>query len=485
MFASRFFNARFFTARFFATEPPSISWFTASPGGLFRRIGRATYLLNSLNSWRGSADLSAASIVSLGTGIDNIAAQYDASNQSLVDNLYSQRDAARMSLAGLPFAMQSLVTATVTTMIDDLLAVNSRTISVCMALLVEEMENEAATVNANAVSASVEADPDNTGTAAMVCSVKGPDGRDREYVFAEEIRVTCATQAQDSTATAGSESWSVLGELAQPDSMAHDWPLGSGAATSITAIDAAGSNNRLANGDFEDFTSNTPDNWTIVTGSAGTTVLREATEKYAGSYGLEIVGNGSELTSLTQSFNQSSGSGSTYALKPSTVYAVNCWIKVSSVPAAGVLAIDLIDGDSAVTTDDEGTSNAISQSLTAVLPTWQPLNGFFRTPAVLPSSTPYKLRVRLSTALTSGVSVFIDHLSFALATQVYAGGPYVAIFSGATNSVKGDLFTVTVANDWGGKFQKAFERFFGMRALGLQLPSDAASAETILDSLVA
>jgi len=41
---------------------------TTSPGGLFRRVGRMAFVLNSLNSFRGADDLSAAGIASLGVG---------------------------------------------------------------------------------------------------------------------------------------------------------------------------------------------------------------------------------------------------------------------------------------------------------------------------------------------------------------------------------------------------------------------------------
>src|SRR5690606_15589688 len=97
----------------------------------------------------------------------------------------------------------------------------------------------------------------------------------------------------------------------------------------------------------------------------------------------------------------------------------------------------------------------------------------------LPSS--YKLRVRLSTALDNGVSVFVDDLALAEATRFYTGGPYVAAFAASVNPALEDHWTVAITSTLGG-FQKLFERFFGMRQLGLTLPF--SSTPTISDSLV-
>jgi hypothetical protein len=60
----------------------------------------------------------------------------------------------------------------------------------------------------------------------------------------------------------------------------------------------------------------------------------------------------------------------------------------------------------------------------------------------------------------------------------------VAVFSAAAKFVTGDEWTVAFTNTISAA-QKLFERFFGMRAMGLQLPSNAAGGETISDSVVA
>jgi hypothetical protein len=155
-------------------------------------------------------------------------------------------------------------------------------------------------------------------------------------------------------------------------------------------------------------------------------------------------------------------------------------VKVSAVPAAGVLEIALVDGSGTITTDANSAQNKITLSLPTATTGFLPLNGTFRTPAILPAQL--KLRVRLSTALDNTKSVYIGHLALTPVTQLYSGGPWAAIFSGTPNFFKPDYFTIAVSNNYAGAFQKLFERLFSMRKLGLQLPSSGTS--TVNDNLV-
>jgi hypothetical protein len=156
---------------------------------------------------------------------------------------------------------------------------------------------------------------------------------------------------------------------------------------------------------------------------------------------------------------------------------------MSSTPAAGVLALSLIDSGGSIITNDFGTSQTITKALTGVSTSWVNVTGFFQTPKVL-NSTQYSLKLHLTTAITNTHIAYIDSLQMVLATEAYKGGPYLAVFSGATATVKNDTITVAVANNWAGAFQKAFQRFFNMRQLGLQLPSDTGGTETISNSWV-
>lgn len=462
---------------------------TTSPGGLFRRVGRIGGLINSINSARGTADLSGASIVSVGTGVDNIRDQFLSTNSQLLDGLWTARDAFRGTPTSFLSYLKTLATNTVIVMAHDDVQLVSKDIKTALAEVIKQLKASSDSVNRPTVSVAVTAGSANTGTGVVIASATNADGTQMAYVFNETIDVTCTGDAQSGSATSGREPFSAKGDAAQTDELMWDWEKGSACSTSASAVDAAenAGSNYLVNSSFETFTTaNTPDSWTIATGTAGTTVLAAgAGSGYAGASsanGLKITGNGSELTSLTQTFGTSSTStGTTKTLKPSTVYAINCWLKKTTSLAAGVLDLELIDGSNTNIADAASTANKKQVTLSGLTTSYAAVNAFFRTPAVLPSTI--KFRIRLSTAATNGESVFIDHLAMQQATAAYAGGPYLAAFSGATAFVLNDTFAVAVSNNYGSKMQRLFQRLFNMRSLGLQIPD--SGSPTIADSLVA
>src|SRR5207249_2945438 len=144
--------------------------------------------------------------------------------------------------------------------------------------------------------------------------------------------------------------------------------------------------------------TNTLNNWTIAVGAAGTQVFKSSSgNAFDGLAALQITGDGSNLTALTQTFAAASGSGTTVKLKPLTAYALNGWLKMDTVPTAGVLRLALVDGSNVVINDAAGTANAVSKTLSAATTGYLPLSGVFRTPALLPSTQ--KLSISLTTAL--------------------------------------------------------------------------------------
>lgn len=188
---------------------------------------------------------------------------------------------------------------------------------------------------------------------------------------------------------------------------------------------------------------------------------------------------------MTQQLNNAS-TGTAGTVQPLTSYAVNLALKVDVVPAAGVLTIDLIDGNSNVIQDAQGNNNSFAVTLSGATTSWVFHSGVFRMPRALPAAM--FLRIRLSTGLSSGSNLFIDHLAMGALTRLYNGGPGRAIFSGNANFISGDGWDMTTTNDFGGSsnlatFQWLFERLFGMRSLGLLLPS-AVSSPSIGDTLI-
>lgn len=195
-----------------------------------------------------------------------------------------------------------------------------------------------------------------------------------------------------------------------------------------------------------------------------------------GSQALVIDSDGAELTTIYQKLS---------GLTAGTVYCCSLWAAVDVVPAAGVVKVELVD-------DIDGNILAACQFNAADLTTsYQHISEvtavaedcFLRTPAVLPSAV--YLRIRTSTAVSSGTSLFLDEAVVTPAVSLYTGGPMVAVITGGTNWKIGDTFSVAATNDRAGLLQEWFERNFSMSTLGLLLPSNGAGAETIPDTVVA
>jgi hypothetical protein len=440
--------------------------------GFFTRLGRIAYSVALHNSYRGST---------IGTRADIISDQFNSSQQPVRDLLYQNLAQQRAQMSAWPAYDAQMVRQTLIDMANASNPLSAKTVQVAMTALIAQMVADSDTVQANTVSVSVATGSGNVGDAVCIASVKNAAGINMEYVIPELIVLTATNDSQSGAVTAGYESWSVKSPVAQGDLLSWDWPKGSGVSASITAVPADdGGQQLLTNGDFEDWTvSNTPDNFAILVGSAGTTILRAAVP-YRGTYSLSFVGNGSQLTSVAQEFNDSTD-GTTYRLLPSTVYALCVSVKVSATPSGGVLAFSLVDSTNAVINNDAGDANTISKDLTTVSTTWVRVSGFFQTPALLPAE-PLKLAVRLTTALENAKTVYIDDLTMVAPLPAYAGGPYLAVFPGATATVLGDNFTVTVSNNLAGQLQTWCNRVFSMTSMNMQLPS-ATSSPSIPDSL--
>ncbi len=83
---------------------------------------------------------------------------------------------------------------------------------------------------------------------------------------------------------------------------------------------------------------------------------------------------------------------------------------------------------------------------------------------------PVYLRIYITAALAAGDVIYIDEMVVVRATELYTGGPFVAVISGATPAVVEDNWSLTVANNRAGDLQEWFHRAFDMASKGLLLP---------------
>jgi hypothetical protein len=438
--------------------------------GLFNRLGVLGGALNDVNTARGTISTSASDALAL----------YDGANTTIRDTVADLTGAALSQidqLGSYPAQVAAIAADVLVEMFDADQPLPTKDVATALDSLEKQMLTATTSyVDANTISATA-TQTSLTGNGNVVLSVKDGRGRNLENLLAERL-----TMEVTDTTLAGSESITVRGEAAETDKLSHRWPRGSGANTTITSIDAAGAANLITNGAFEDFTvANTPDDWTISVGAAGTDILEDAADEFAGAKCLELVGDASTLIEIRQTIAD---------LESLTNYALNVWIKADVVPAAGVLRVELYDG-SAVIADEAATNNRLEITLSGITTSYVAKSVVFRLPEPVPASV--ILRVYLSTAMSSGSSIFIDHMAMAEMTQPsndVGSVPHIAVFSGSTNWSLDDgdpsllnTFKIETANDRASQWQDLFNKFFDTSATGYILPSSGTTL--INDSLIA
>lgn len=455
-------------------------------GSLFNRLGLiAGTIYDLIAVMGGSATTNVAAGALWTTRVANLVTYYNTApkNSKTLEGIQAVLTSLQSAGAGPINSLKTLAQNTLIDMANADAPLSQKTVAVAMGVLISQMKIASESVDASAVAAGAQTSVGSpTGTNIIVMSVKGKYGETREYILPEKFTFTC-TGDQGAGSTLYREPFSVTSPAAVSDQFAYNWPGGSGTSKTINAVDHTqnASTQILTNGDMEDFTANVPDNWSVLVGAAGTDIL-SSTDSYMGSKALEFTYDaGAPLSAIAQTLNNASGSLGT--LSPNTVYCLNAFMKKESgLTGNGSIEIALVDGSNAIVTDDAGTECKIVQDASDLTTSYAAVSGSFVTPKALPST--YKIRVRMNVAIAdSGKSVYIDNISLTAGTELYTGGPYVAIFTGATAAVKNDTWTITTTNTWG-EFQQFFQQVFDMRALGMQLPSNASSSETIDDALI-
>lgn len=296
----------------------------------------------------------------------------------------------------------------------------------------------------------------------------------------ETVRITCVQDSRAGAIRSGSELFRIQGQRAY-DNLDRRWPGGSGhdyvqAATSadIDASEAPGQN-ILTHSDFDDWSSNSPVNWTQNVGTPGTDA-KATTTSMRGANALEIVGDGATLTSLRQQLRTSAGTLA--GLKPDTLYCISFWVRHGGVqPAAGVLAVRLYDGSSTL---GSMTKSVTCSTITAsyvqyTLQVMSPIN--------VPSTV--YCQVYLTTAVTNTRSVYVDELTISEMPRPAKGAWGLLVFPGGTDWHVGDSSTVALSFNVSGDLYLEMDRFCDLYNLGLAFPSTAvATPPEILDSLI-
>jgi len=435
--------------------------------GLFNYIGKQIIVLQNLNTYVGTT---------LPTNINSLLTLYQTDDlDDLMDGSTYLKDEIKIAAINLSVSLRLICWETVIRMVNDDVGLGCTDIDCGLNEIITQMTENSESVDASTVGSSSSTGASNIGNGELVITTKNANGIALENCFAENILIQCTTSDADDTTTTFTHRGREF-----IDGLSPEFPGGSGCIGTFTTIIPG---NLLENSDFETFTvADIPDNWEIVVGTETTHVAEVATA-YTGSSALKLIGDGANLTQLAQTFDNDSYTSN--ILSPITRYSVCLWVRHDGTPPGdGALVVDLYDDtNSSVMTDDSGTSNTFTIDLTGITNSYVAYSGTFITPRRLPNT--YRLRLRLSTAITAGREVYIDNLSIGAMTELYDGGPCVGMHEGSSLFAVNDRFTLTVTNDRAGEFQTWFDRIFNMRALGLQLPSNNAAAETVDDALIA
>ena len=94
------------------------------------------------------------------------------------------------------------------------------------------------------------------------------------------------------------------------------------------------------------------------------------------------------------------------------------------------------------------------------------------------------LRISMFSAWADGDSLYIDEVAVVAGTELYDGGPWVAVFSGKTSAVLDDHWHLVSTNDRAGEFQTWFNRAFSTASKGMLLPTVNKGGTAIGDGLI-
>ena len=325
--------------------------------GLFTRLGKLFKVVERIQT------LQTNGTTGLAAEIEDVLDEYNSADMQYADALSSSTEHWQKSCANIYSAVTRVAKETIIGMVDDDTTLNQKTLSKALDELIDQM-GTSSDVKGNVFSVTGTGDGGSSfsgagivGDGCIITSDTNGEGAKFQNLHADVTGVKCIKDAQV-TGTAGRETFVMMGEKSETDVRHPDFPGGNGQNNSISVSDPAYSQqssqnrNSLNNSNFENFTTtNTPDNWSIVVGAAGTEILEESTIVHRGSKCLEFNdGGGSNLTKVEQSFDTSGQT--TVKLRPETRYCVSFWTYRTSGVGSGVLRVSVKDGDNNILKND-------------------------------------------------------------------------------------------------------------------------------------
>lgn len=281
----------------------------------------------------------------------------------------------------------------------------------------------------------------------------------------EDMIITCIADEDSDGLPEGEERFSIVGQPIPPGGV-WGWK-NEGSGTNIE-VQTLNSHHIIANKDFESWSANVPASWDLDGGVAGTDILQETTaaDVHRGDSALQFVGDGStDPLKISQTLPAA-------ILTPRKRYCLGCFVKGEAGIASGTLTIQFESPSGGYSA---GASEKIELNAAALAAqtTYDEEKFWITAPDTIPDDL--ELVIKITGALTSAKNVRIDSLAFG--PVEWANGVSFAILTGSSQTVKGDRYTVNVANDNVGVFQEFFRKQYRF-----QLRSTTGGTEDILDN---
>lgn len=239
------------------------------------------------------------------------------------------------------------------------------------------------------------------------------------------------------------------------------WPGGTGLNALLASSDYGGSPNLLANGTFDNWTGAVPDNWTTSIG-----ISKLTSGAFRSPNCIQFTNTGAPI-SITQSLG-AAGVG------PGKRLVFGVYVKKIS----GSVSKDI---DVRLETSSGSSYAVLTIPKTSITTSWTRFTSSYQHPWTAPQETA-ELTVFMDS--DTGCTLAFDCVYVFAPTQMGTNGQYAQIIAGADDWRIGDYFTVTITNNYASNVLGYTERFFAPFANGIELPTAAAGANTIDNTVI-
>ena len=463
--------------------------YTSTTSGLFVRLGK---IINAGKDWRSAQN-------TLVTHIEETLAKYTATSIDRTEYLGQMAgDREEIADTGRPVqaAVREAIENTIVEQVDAELTPGlepAKTVDNALRRLTADMAAAPQSIGTTLISFSAVTNASTTFDGTIIMSpnerfnfggVKGAAATSNDTPLAETLTARCVKDARDGSLILGNERFEVAGDNAV-DRLDRAWPQGSGCRVLMNAtcsdMDSRSGpgQNMLTNSGFERVDATPfPLDWTIGTGTAGTSIRSVATP-YRGANSMRFDGDGTTERSVYQIMGQ----GPRARIRTNTSYVISARIKASVADLTqGILQIGLADSTGTIIS---GCVAAQTFSVGSPLSTasWTHLTAAITTPLNLGSVVQFRIQTGSGGgALANTARLLIDDVILAEVVTLYPGGPGAVIVPGTANFELDDSMQVSIAKTQA-EWHLELDRYLDLAGRGIRFPS--SNTPTISTGLIA